>query len=91
MGVKGPSWLATVPKFDIIRGSTLDYMHTCLLGVSRQLLKLWLETKHNKELWYIGNKQDELDATICKLQPPSEIKRTPRSIKSTRQYWKGIF
>ena len=39
-GVKGLSWLSTLPYFDTIRGFSVDYMHCVLLGVCRQLLKL---------------------------------------------------
>ena len=52
-------------------------MHAVLLGVCRQLLKLWLDTRYSKELWYIGNKLEELDKRLCNFKPPSEIKRTP--------------
>ena len=89
--MKGPSWLAAIPHYDIIRGTTIDYMHAVLLGVCRQLLKLWLDSRHNKELWYLGNKLDELDRRLCSIKPPSEVKRIPRSIRTTRKYWKGIY
>ena len=72
-----------------IRGTTVDYMHCVLLGVCRQLLKLWLETKHSKELWYIGSKCAKLDQSLCNIKPPAEIKTTLRSIKTTRKFWKG--
>ena len=61
-------------------------MHAVLLGVCRQLLKLWLDTRYSKELWYIGNELEELDKRLYKFKPPSEINRTPRSIKTTRKY-----
>jgi len=64
-------------------------MHATLLGVCRQLLILWLESKYNKELWYIGNKFDDLDKRLYTIKPPGEIKRTPRSLKTTRKFWKG--
>jgi len=30
-GVKGFSWCVVIPKFDIIRGCAIDYMHGTLL------------------------------------------------------------
>jgi len=33
--MKGPSWLATIPQFDLIRGMSFDYMHCVLLVVCR--------------------------------------------------------
>lgn len=67
----------------------MDYMHCVLLGVCRQLLKLWFNSKNSKELWYIGNKIEELDSRLLNIQPPNEMKRTPRSIATTLKYWKG--
>ncbi len=32
-GVLGPSWLGTLKYYDIIRGTSIDYMHSCLLEV----------------------------------------------------------
>jgi hypothetical protein len=84
--VKGPSWLVVVPTFDIIKGTSVDYMHCVLLGVCRQLLKLWLLSQYHKEVWYIGT---VLDERLANIKPPSEMKRTPRSLTSTRKYWKG--
>ena len=39
-GVKGYSWLMFVPRFDIVRGVPIDYMHSTLLGVVKMLLTL---------------------------------------------------
>ena len=80
-GVKGPSWLDTVPKFDIIQGIPVDYMHCVLLGVCRQLLL--------QSMWYIGKQVGMLDVRLLALQPPSEMKQTPRSIEHTLKFWKG--
>lgn len=42
-GVKGPSWLSTIPYYDQINGMSVDYMHCVLLGVCRLTLRLWLQ------------------------------------------------
>lgn len=85
--VKGPSCLSAVPHFDIIQGTTVDYMHCVLLGVCRQQLRLWLESKYHKEPWYIASKIDECLCAIC---PPSEMSRTPRSIKQHENFGKVL-
>ena len=87
--MKGPSWLATTPCFNIIRGSSVDYMHCVLLGMCRHLLKLWLLSKQHDEPWYIGTKVAQMDGRLLAIKPPEEMQRTPRSLESTRQYWKG--
>ena len=88
-GVKGPSWLSVVPEYNVIEGDTVDYMHCVLLGVTKMLLKLWFDSKHSKELWYCGDKIEEVDSKFLQIKPPSNITRTPRSIEQHRSYWKA--
>lgn len=64
-------------------------MHCVLLGICRQLLRLWLLSQYHDQVWYIGTKVAAMDDRLCGIKPPSEIKRTPRSLSSTRMYWKG--
>lgn len=78
-----------VPKFDLVRGVAVDYMHCVLLGVTRLLLRLWFDSSHHREPWYIGKEVAEVDARLCAIRPPDEISRTPRSIQRTVKYWKG--
>jgi len=40
LDIKSPSILHILPDFDIMHG-LVDYMHSVLLGVARQLGKLW--------------------------------------------------
>ncbi|MGH0116610.1 UNVERIFIED_CONTAM: hypothetical protein FKN15_057450 [Acipenser sinensis] len=88
LGVKGPSPLINMPKFDLIHGMVPDYMHCVLLGVCRQLATLWFESKYHRQPWYIGNCMREVDKFLLSIQPPSSISRTPRSI-TLRKYWKA--
>lgn len=88
-GVKGPSWLSTIPQFDIIKGMSFDYMHCVLLVVCRLLLRLWFNSSFHQEIWYIGTAVKSVDNRLCSICPPNEIQRTPRSIETTVKYWKG--
>lgn len=87
-GVKGPSILSVIPKFDIVRNFVPDYMHAVLLGTVRQLVFLWLDTKSHSKPYYLGHKSKEIDSLLLSLRPPSEIKRSPRSL-DLRKYWKA--
>ena len=87
-GIKGPSWLSTIPHYDLIRGTSIDYMHCVLLGVCKQVIKLWTQSKYHKELWYIGNNTVDVNERLLAIKPPCEIQRTPRSFESLK-YWKG--
>ena len=88
-GVKGPSWLATVPAYDLVGGISADYMHCVLLGVTLMLLRLWFDSSHHTQLWYIGNVIKAVDSRLCKILPPNEIQRTPRRLEKTMKFWKG--
>ena len=44
-GVRGLSWLLYVPKFDIVRGVAVDYMHCIMLGIVEMLLTSHTEMK----------------------------------------------
>ena len=79
-GVKGYSWFMFVPKFDIIRGVAIDYMHSTLLGVVKMLLTLWSDKSYKGEPWSICSRMKEIDERYLKIAPPSCITRLPRSL-----------
>lgn len=77
MGVKGSMiFVEKLPFFDSIWGFPIDYMHGCLLGVTRQVLEL-LKTPGVK---YKLTKQDReaVDQRLMSIKPPHEIYRLPR-------------
>ena len=83
------SQLCLLEGFDIIAGMPMDYMHGVLLGVVKMMLSLWLDKKHKKESFYIGNKIDQLNSRLGKCKPPDFISRLPRN-PNDRKYWKGL-
>lgn len=88
-GVKGPTYLSVVPKYDLVRGTAVDYMHGVLLGVTRMLLSLWFGSEHHTELWYCGHQVQLCDNRLASIKPPCFVTRTPRSISKHRNYWKA--
>ena len=82
------SWGFGIPKFDVIRGTAIDYMHCVCEGVVEQLLNSWFSQEKKDELYFIGNKIEEVDLEFLSIQPVSEITRTPRSIADKKD-WKG--
>lgn len=56
MGYKGCPVLALHPGFDIVKGMVTDYLHCVLLGVSKTLLTMWLDSNNDQKEFYIGNK-----------------------------------
>ncbi|XP_051243573.1 uncharacterized protein LOC127356108 isoform X2 [Dicentrarchus labrax] len=87
-GVKGLSLLSILPFFDIVFGFVPDYMHSVLLGVSKQLMSLWLDPVNSMKPWYIGEQVSQMDLRLLRLRPPSEITRSPRSLKCW-EVWKA--
>ena len=69
-----------VPKFDIIRGVVIDYMHSTLLGVVKMLLTLWSDKSYKGEPWSVCSRMKEIEEKYLKIGPLSCITRLPRSL-----------
>ena len=89
--MKGPSCIMELPHFDIIQGMAVDYMHQAILGVGRQLMKLWFLSKYHNRPWYLGRNIREVDTLLLAIHPTLEMDRLPRSIADTMKFWKGMF
>lgn len=87
-GVKGPSQLINMPFFDIVWGFVPDYMHAVLLGVTRQITELLLQSC--EQPYYIGRPDTirVIENRIRNIQPPHLITRLPRPLEEFR-YWKA--
>lgn len=87
-GVKGPSIISILPTFDPVRGIAVDFMHCVCLGVMRQFVHRWMDTKQHGKPYYIGRRESEIDERLKAINIPSEISRAPRSF-TERSYWKA--
>ena len=72
--------LLQLPSFDIVSGIGIDTMHCVYLGVVKQLVGLWFNSKHNGQRWYCGNHIERVDKHLLEIKPPSVVTRIPRSI-----------
>ena len=81
--------LAKLPWFDLVLGIVPDYMHGVLLGVTKQLLNLWLSPSRYKKPWFIGNKAKAIDKRLKDMKPPDFIQRLPRELETSRAYFKA--
>ena len=52
-GVKGYSPLHLLPSFDVIKGIPVDYMHCVLIGVVKNMVKLWFNSTNHRKEWYM--------------------------------------
>ena len=86
--MKGVPIVDCLPTFDIVRGTSADYMHSVCLGTTRKMVDLWVDSKHHSEEYYIGNNVDVINKRLQAIRPPSEIHRAPRPL-SERRHWKA--
>ena len=88
MGVLGPSSLMYLNHFDLVKGMIVDFMHSCLLGVTE--LHLTLLMTNTNEAYYIGSPANKylLNERLLSIKPPSCIARLPRAIEERKQ-WKA--
>jgi len=90
-GVKSVSPLVLLNPstgFDIVNSFPIDYMHCVLLGVTKQFLDLWFNSKYHDSPWYIGTSHKLVDQRLLTIKPPSDIPRIPRTVK-VAQRWKA--
>lgn len=91
MGVKSASPLFLLHNLglDMVRGFPVDYMHSVLLGVVRQFIALWSDSKHHESDWYLSpRKVAIIDKALLSIKPTSDIKRFPRNLKLASK-WKA--
>lgn len=88
-GFKAPSPLLRLPSFDIVSGIGIDAMHCIFLGVVKQLVGLWFDSKHSGQSWYCGTNVAKVDQRLTRIKPPNVITRVPRSIQRHLKFWKG--
>lgn len=86
IGVKGISPLIRFPNFDVIRNCPIDYMHCVLLGIVRQLCRIWFETPSSNS--YIKDKVGNIDEMLTSISYFQEASRKARKI-SDRASWKA--
>jgi len=75
------------PNFDVISSFVPDYMHSVLLGVTRQFLNLWTDRCNHSKPYYVKNSK-HIDDLLKDVKPPDDIHRLPHSI-TDREFWKA--
>ena len=88
-GIKGPSWLMLIPRFTMVHGISIDYMHGVLLGVQKLLLRLWFKPEFSKERFSFSKSVSVVDKKLLSITPTLDITRLPRKIESDLKHWKA--
>ncbi|XP_069108930.1 uncharacterized protein [Argopecten irradians] len=86
VGVKGLTWFSFLPKFDMVRGVGIDYMHCVCLGVMKMLMTLWFDKSYKNESFSITNKLSVVNERLLNIRPPRYITRLPRSLLDIGHY-----
>ena len=89
-GIKGPSWLSFCPKFDMVNGVAIDYMHGVLLSVQKLFLRLWFTKEFSPRSFNYFTKINEVDNRMMNIHQTLDISRLPRSIENDLKYWNAI-
>lgn len=89
-GLKGVSPLVKLPHFDLVLGYTVEYMHSVLLGVTRQFADYWFDSSNSNEPYYMGRPSTLrlINRRLLSIRPPHQFTRLPRTLLE-RRYWKA--
>ncbi|XP_071851491.1 uncharacterized protein [Apostichopus japonicus] len=88
-GVKGPSFLMGLRRYKFILGTSIDYMHCVLLGITKCLLSLWFSSRNSGKHFSLLPHLDLIDWCLLKIKPPYLVTRVPRAIGSNFKFWKA--
>ena len=77
-GVKGVSVLSEYIEFP--QCIPIDYLHSVLEGVFKQLMKLWFTPTYHSEPYSLRKHIKNINKLVCRVKPPKELQRAPRSI-----------
>jgi hypothetical protein len=78
-GVKGRCILSNAQYFNPVQSTCIDYMHSVLEGVCKNLLKYWFDLPSTNE-FSIKKFSTEINLRLKNIKPPKFVPSTPRSI-----------
>ncbi|KAK3926367.1 Formiminotransferase N-terminal subdomain-containing protein [Frankliniella fusca] len=78
-GIKGPSVLSYMVD-DMFQSTSIDVMHCVYLGVTRQMLHLFIESDKEKP-YSICTKLNLVSDKLLQISPPHFVQRLPQSLE----------
>lgn len=85
-GIKGMSPAICLDFFDMVDSFGIDYMHSVLLGVMKNLLEFWLCSKKHHDSFINKSLQNSLNVRILSIKPCRFISRLPRSLEHRKLF-----
>ena len=64
-------------------------MHGVLEGVTKSLMTYWFDSHYSRNSFSLVKYLGQIDRKLISVKPPHEIRRSPRSIASTRKFLKA--
>ncbi|CAF0992928.1 unnamed protein product [Brachionus calyciflorus] len=81
-GVKGACSLSNLKYYKPVSSTCIDYMHSLLEGVVKNLFKYWFDPSEAKNKYSLRRYMQEVDNRLLTIKPPSFVPKTPRTIYS---------
>ena len=72
-GFKAPSPLLGLTSFDIVTGIAINSAQCIFLGLVKQLVGLWFDSKHSGQSWNCGTNAANVDQRLTRIKPPNVI------------------
>ena len=88
-GMLGRNVFIYLTYLSLVTNIVVDYMHGCLLGVTKKLLSLWFDSQNNDKPFFLGSKIKSIDKYLKNVKPPYLIHRLPRRIENNYGHWKA--
>lgn len=82
-GVKGTTIISCLPSLDISTCLVPEFMHSVLLGVTKQFFNVWMNKKGE---FRINKNIEQLDDFLLSIRPVYTFGRMPRSLKCFHLY-----
>lgn len=80
-GIIGVSPAVSFDYFDMVDSFGLDYMHCVCLGIEKNLIRFWTNSKAGHDSYITLEYQQILNKRIMSIKPCVFISRLPRSLK----------
>ena len=79
-GIKGLTASFGPLGYDVIKGTSMDYMHTVLLMIVKMFMSHWFDTAYRHSPYYCGDKLSICDSRRANIKRPNYITRIPWSL-----------
>ena len=88
-GMHGKSVFLHLAYLSLVTNIVVDYMHGCLLGVTKKLMSLWFDSENQGKPFFLGSKVKSIEKFLRNVKPPYLVHRLPRKIENNYGHWKA--